>query len=192
MAEKKCSKCGEVRPLNQFRKRKESSDGHGYECDPCRSARRRARYAADEEYRRRILDRQREINASDPTYNRTKVKEWAAKNPDKVKAARTRHRHKDIDAYNSYQRKWARRNKGTKNAATARRHASKLRATPRWADRARIAKTYKDASASGLHVDHIVPLQSKIVCGLHVPENLQLLPRSENLKKNNRWWPDMP
>jgi hypothetical protein len=44
---------------------------------------------------------------------------------------------------------------------------------------------YKEAQYFGESVDHIIPLNNPLVCGLHCEFNLQLLPLSDNIKKNN-------
>ncbi len=80
-------------------------------------------------------------------------------------------------------------------AMTAKRRSQKLQATPKWmtkADFAAIQEWYKLAkelqwlSEEKLHVDHIIPLQGRDVCGLHIASNLQILPASENVSKGNK------
>lgn len=84
------------------------------------------------------------------------------------------------------------------NAVTARRRAKKKHATPAWANQFFISEAYHLASLRikmlgfKWHVDHIVPLQSKSVCGLHVENNLQVIPARTNHLKSNRSWPNMP
>jgi len=37
------------------------------------------------------------------------------------------------------------------------------------------------------HVDHAIPLQGKKVFGLHVPQNLQVIPGIDNIRKKNKY-----
>jgi hypothetical protein len=80
-----------------------------------------------------------------------------------------------------------------RNANSAKRHAAKLRRTPPWADQALIRSVYEQArqltESTGVehHVDHIYPLQGRLVSGLHVHTNLQVLPGADNCRKNNRY-----
>jgi hypothetical protein len=72
-----------------------------------------------------------------------------------------------------------------RRASWAKRKAIKLRATPKFANLEKIKEIYKNCP-KGYHVDHIIPLQSKIVCGLHVEWNLQYLTASANCSKSNK------
>lgn len=56
--------------------------------------------------------------------------------------------------------------------------------TPIWEDLDLIAKFYSNCP-KGYHVDHIIPLQGKLVSGLHTLTNLQYLLASDNLAKSN-------
>ena len=69
-------------------------------------------------------------------------------------------------------------------------------ATPPWVDMKAIRAIYEEAArlteATGVkhNVDHIVPLNHPAVCGLHVPWNLEPLPKRVNAAKSNSWNPD--
>jgi hypothetical protein len=73
-----------------------------------------------------------------------------------------------------------------KAAREAKRRSIKLNACVKWADLNKIKNIYLNCPA-GYHVDHIIPLQGKNVCGLHIENNLQYLPAIENFKKHNKF-----
>jgi hypothetical protein len=95
-------------------------------------------------------------------------------------------------------RAWKKLHPDRVNADTARRQLRLYQAYPSWADDTLIGEFYALArlrtALTGIpwEVDHIVPLNSDLVCGLHWEGNLQVIPAAANLAKSNDWWPDMP
>lgn len=77
------------------------------------------------------------------------------------------------------------------------RYWAEVQATPRWADPKAMLLTYAYAKLLTImtgvrhHVDHVVPIVSDTVCGLHCHQNMRAVPASENCSKGNRWWPGM-
>ena|ERR1700756_5292550 len=96
------------------------------------------------------------------------------------------------------QRDWQRKNPERVRAAVYARREKVKQATPGWAASAeiRLAQMYAKAwsAATGVlhHVDHVVPLISPVVCGLHVWANFAIVPAVTNMAKTNKTWPHMP
>jgi len=81
--------------------------------------------------------------------------------------------------------KFVKRNNNWNNNKAAKYRAAKLNAIPEWADLDKIEYIYLN-NPKGYHVDHIIPLQGKEVCGLHIETNLQYLIASDNYRKSNK------
>jgi hypothetical protein len=59
-------------------------------------------------------------------------------------------------------------------------------------EESKLSLLYEKAKEYSFEVDHVVPINHPLVCGLHVWANLQLLAPKINRSKGNRTWPDMP
>jgi hypothetical protein len=87
------------------------------------------------------------------------------------------------------------RQTGKVAAKNALQRARRLQATPVWVDIEALRSVYVEAKqlskerSINYHVDHIVPLQHPLVCGLHVPWNLQIITAEQNILKSNNFVP---
>ena len=210
MLNKLCKRCGHVKPHSEYTSSKVTSDGCQAYCRACYAELARIRKAANPE-------KIRAIDAASKTRNREKInaakREKRQANPEKYREERRasyiRNREKELASGRAYKQKHAERlaklqseflkaNPHIGRFYRSKRRAAERMATPSWSNHAAILDFYVTAAGLGMwtgdwyEVDHIVPLQSKLVCGLHCEANLRVIPRSENRSKSNRYWPDMP
>ena len=118
--------------------------------------------------------------------------EWYQENREMViNNAATRPAH----VLREYRNTWKTNNKTQIRADTKARRRKHREATPKWLSRKQrseirqiyqIAITMTQTTGEQYVVDHIVPLRSDHVCGLHVPWNLRVITQEENLKKSNK------
>ena len=174
-----------------------------------RRARQNAWRKANPEKRAAIESRQRAANPE--KYKVKKAKYYAkyreeilAKAAERAKASPEKKVAADARYYRAHPEKWVGRPAWSKKyperhaAKQGKRRAHKAQATPAWANEFFMAEAYELAKIRTKtfgfkwEVDHIVPLKSAVVCGLHVETNLQVIPAVENRSKSNRYWPDMP
>lgn len=159
-----CKTCGVEKQIESFTKNSRCKDGVTHKCLSC-SAEYHSEY-----YRNN-------------TEQRAKAQ--------KKSVAKRRAEGKDV---NKPSREYNKRNPEYKRFYASQRKAHVKIATPSWLtgpQKAHIKRIYKlaqvmkDATGSDYHVDHIIPLRGENVCGLHVPENLQVLRADLNLSKSN-------
>ena len=122
-----------------------------------------------------------------------KKRQYYWDNKSAVLEKRKAHYAENVDSVKARNYAYKKENHGYYIAKAKERTLAKIQRTPVWADKERV-QAYYDVCAffnevngyAKYHVDHIVPLQGKTVSGLHVHNNLQVIPAKENLSKGNR------
>jgi 5-methylcytosine-specific restriction endonuclease McrA len=174
-----CSVCKVSLDSSSFYKSKATKDGFQSTCKTCQCSRK--------EYTKAYREANKEkLSAQN--------KQWREENKDHVKE-RTRKKYLE----NVEEQRMKRREHYSENRALY-LHYSKLRkyrinrASPSWLTTemtTQIRDVYKESrrltDSTGIphEVDHIVPLKGETVCGLHVPWNLRVITKEENIRKFN-------
>ncbi len=112
-------------------------------------------------------------------------RDYTIKNKEKL-SERRRQRDR-TEYYKQKHREWRKTEAGLQYHRwyLANRRHRLSQAMPKWVDIATIKQIYYSCP-KGMEVDHIIPITNEIVCGLHVPWNLQYLTTIENRKKSNK------
>ena len=203
-----CNKCGETKLISEFPKQKGCRGGYRSTCKACMAKKTKQWREADPErakssvmavkerdperwamldrarsaaYRERNPEKRRESLSRYVRDNPEKSREWYQSNAEHVKAR---------------VKVWAQSNpeRVRLNALVSanNRRARKVKATPGWFDPDKVRAIYEERERIQMetgvphHVDHIVPLHSPLVCGLHVQHNLRVIPAKENWSKSNK------
>ncbi len=204
---KVCPKCLIEKPVSDLRFRK---DGTIRGCLPClalyQAKIRKENPGKQSEYNKKHYELHKEEISKRP-------KNWAINNPEKVKILnrintnnyRKRRTQEQIDSdaekrridYEKNQQRnidaallWAKNNPEQAAATAANRRAKQKFATPKWLNAGHHLEIYGYyqwcSIFPGHNVDHVYPLKSKYVSGMHVPWNLNILTKLENNRKKNK------
>lgn len=218
---KKCSKCKQEKEITEFAKDSNCKDGLRPSCRVCHAVYRAANKEKLKESTKKWRENNAvKFAATKKAWRLANLEKCKAQRMDHYYANQEKNlevgrqykqEHKERLAKDRHTKYWAnpvaareamlryrRANPDKSRAWRMKRIAAEKQAIPLWADHSAILKAYEAADmmmqllGERFEVDHVVPLQSKFVCGLHVANNLQILPMSDNRKKSNRHWPDMP
>lgn len=200
-----CSSCKKEKDSSEFGKHKGNKDGLQYSCKICNRTKALNRYYLNrdliaikrKDFRKKNPEQARARDRKWDNENKEKRSVWAKKswkeNKEKLSLRHKEWRLKNLTKRNKSHMEWVKNNPDKINYYVALRKAKELQATPKWANKFFIKEIYHLAKlrskVTGIiwHVDHVIPLKGKLVCGLHVETNLNVIPGIENIRKNNKF-----
>lgn len=151
---------------------------------------RRAHYAVNKD---KVAERKRAYYAANKGEVAERNRAYYEANRSKLAGQKRAYRQANPEKFRAY----VQANPEKFRAQAAKRRATKLQATPSWFDEFDqlameeahdLARLREEATGAPWHVDHMLPLQGRTVCGLHVANNIQVIPASLNIAKGNKPW----
>lgn len=136
---------------------------------------------------RKWLENNRELH-------NTRVKRWQEANPEKIKIAAIAWAKANPEKVKATAKRYIQRHPAEYTARSVANVAKRAKRIPKWLtinDKWMMREAYKLAKLRTnmfgfvWEVDHIIPLRGEFVSGLHVPTNLQVIPKAQNREKRN-------
>lgn len=118
------------------------------------------------------------------------------KYPEKTREIKKANYYKHRDKHLAKRKRYVEKNRAKVNALAKAYKVRKKNRIPMWVDKKHmwlIKEAYELAALRtkqfgySWHVDHVIPLQGELVSGLHVIENLRVIPGVDNIKKKNKY-----
>lgn len=199
IVEKICTKCNIIKPIDCFRLAKNYKNGIHSQCKNCEYTHRNRKKRSVNSKRYRVKNKQK-ISKSDLEYRKRILKSVKILPEQKecsiCKIIKSKDnfgiRNGNLDGltYDCLDcNKINLKIKYYKNKSSQRTsHFKRRQRTPKWANLTKIKEIYNNCP-EGYQVDHIIPMNNDLVCGLHVENNLQYLTISDNAKKHNKFKP---
>lgn len=162
---------------------------------PCVNGHSSLRRVSNGECKSCGISTKRKARLDDPTLSAREAKAWREKYPHKSKQYAAGYRAANRQYYREYNQGWAKRNPEFFSVRGHARRASILKAVPAWfgeldqfaiEEAAALCALRRSATGIKWAIDHMIPLKAKTASGLHVGDNLQVIPAAMNSAKRNR------
>lgn len=201
---KKCKKCGEIKPLTEFHKKKDAKDGLKYICKSCSKEKRRKRYEKNREYEK---ERNRKYHQKHREHYKEYYKRYRKENKEYFKEYRRKYYQENMESEKERHKKYKKE-----------RYANdpEFRTSCLLREQTRRLGDYKNTNTielvgcsakefwvmngspsieelEDLHIDHIIPLswfdlsnEGHVKVSNHYL-NLQYLNSEDNLEKKDKY-----